>query len=37
MTKEELKKIACEIIDSRRGDITALGDSIFAEPETGWK
>ncbi|MBQ8091861.1 MAG: amidohydrolase, partial [Pyramidobacter sp.] len=37
MTKEELKKLACEIIDSRHDDIHALGDSIFAEPETGWK
>ena len=37
MNKEELKKLACEIIDSRHDDIHALGDSIFAEPETGWK
>ena len=37
MNKEELKRLACEIIDSRHDDIHALGDSIFAEPETGWK
>ncbi len=37
MTKEELKKLACGIIDARRDDILALGDSVFAEPETGWK
>lgn len=37
MTIDEIKKIACDIIDAHRDDITALGDSIFAEPETGWK
>lgn len=37
MTKQELKSLACEIIDSHRDRIIELGDSIFAEPETGWK
>lgn len=37
MTKQELKDLACGIIDGNRDRITALGDSVFAEPETGWK
>ncbi len=36
-TKAELKKIACAAIDAKRAEITALGDSIFAEPELGYK
>lgn len=37
MTKQELKKIACEAIDKNRDKIIALGNSIFAEPELGYK
>ncbi len=37
MTKDELKNLACQVIDEHRDAITELGDSIFAEPETGWK
>lgn len=35
--KQELKALACQIIDEHHDQIMALGDSIFAEPETGWK
>lgn len=37
MTTEELKTLACRIIDEHRPQIFQLGDSIFSEPETGWK
>ena len=37
VTKQELKDLACHIIDEHHDQIMALGDSIFAEPETGWK
>ena len=33
----ELKRAACEAIDNHREDIMALGDSIFNEPELGYK
>ena len=33
----ELKRAACEAIDNHREDILALGDSIFNEPELGYK
>lgn len=36
-SKEELKKAACEAIDRNRDKIIELGDSIFAEPELGYK
>lgn len=36
-TKEELKKLVCDAIDKRREEITALGNSIFDEPELGFK
>lgn len=36
-SKEELKKAACEAIDRNREKIIAFGDSIFAEPELGYK
>lgn len=36
-TKEELKKIACEAIDKRKGDIIAFADSVASEPEFGFK
>lgn len=36
-TKEELKEAACRAIDAHRDDIIAFGDSIFAEPELGYK
>lgn len=37
MDKQNLKNLACQIIDEHHDQIMALGDSIFAEPETGWK
>lgn len=36
-SKEELKKAACEAIDRNKDKILAFGDSIFAEPELGYK
>lgn len=36
-SKEELKKAACEAIDKNKEKIIAFGDSIFAEPELGYK
>lgn len=36
-TKEELKKLAIDAIDKRREDIITIGDSIFEEPELGYK
>ncbi len=36
-TKAELKKIACEAIDKHAEDIIGIGDSIFMEPELGFK
>ncbi len=37
LTKEELKKLACEAIDEHREEICAIGRSIFEEPELGYK
>ena len=37
MTKEELKQKVCAAIEARRGDILDLGNSIFREPELGYK
>ena len=36
-SKEELKQAACAAIDRNREKIIAFGDSIFAEPELGYK
>ena len=36
-TKEELKQLAINAIDNRREDIYKIGDSIFEEPELGFK
>ena len=36
-TVQELKKRACEAIDKNRDKIIEIGDSIFAEPELGYK
>lgn len=36
-SKEELKKLALEAIDKRRKEIIAIGDSIYKEPELGYK
>src|SRR5674476_1409374 len=36
-SKEELKKIACAAIDAKRQELITLGDSIFSEPELGFK
>lgn len=35
--KEELKKKAIEAIDKRRDEIFSIGDSIYNEPELGYK
>ena len=32
-----LKERVCQAIDAHREEIIALGDSIFAEPELGYK
>ena len=37
MTKEELKQRVCEAIRARRADIKAVAESVFAEPELGFK
>ena len=37
MTREELKRKVCEAIAARKDDIIALGESIFNEPELGYK
>lgn len=37
MTKEELKKQVCEVIDKRYEEMVAFGESVFAEPELGYK
>ena len=37
MEKEQLKKIAIEAIDKRRSEILSIGDSIYNEPELGYK
>lgn len=36
-SKEELKQAACAAIDRNREKIISFGDSIFAEPELGYK
>jgi len=36
-TKQELKDMAIKAIDDKREKIAALGDSIFVEPELGYK
>lgn len=37
VSKQELKQMAIEAIDKRRDDIFAIGDSIYSEPELGYK
>ncbi len=37
MTKAELKKRVCEAIDKRAEEIIAVGDSMFKNPELGYK
>ena len=37
ISKEELKKRACEAIDKNRDKIIELGESILTEPELGYK
>ncbi len=37
LKKEELKKIAMNAIDKKREDILRIGDSIYNEPELGYK
>ncbi len=37
MTKDALKAKVCGVIDSRREEIIALGEEIFAHPELGYK
>lgn len=36
-TKEELKKLVCDAIDKRTNDIYAFADSVYKEPELGFK
>lgn len=36
-SKEELKRIVLEAIDARREEIFSIGDSIYCEPELGYK
>ncbi len=37
ISKQELKKRACEAIDANKDKIIEIGDSIFNEPELGYK
>ncbi|MCL2851580.1 MAG: amidohydrolase [Defluviitaleaceae bacterium] len=37
LSKQQLKEIAIKAIDEHRGKIIAIGDSIFEEPELGYK
>jgi len=37
LSKQQLKDMACEAIDKNRDRIIELGDSIFLEPELGYK
>lgn len=37
MTKEELKKKVCSAIANRKADIKAIAESIWVEPELGYK
>ena len=37
MNVQEMKKLACEAIDKNAEKIIALGNSIFKEPELGYK
>ncbi len=37
MDVKTMKKVACEAIDKNAGKIIALGESIFSEPELGYK
>ena len=37
MTKEELKQQVCQAIEKRADEIKAFGESVFAEPELGYK
>lgn len=37
MTIQEMKQLACEAIDRNAGKIVGIAESIFAEPELGYK
>ena len=37
MTIEQMKQLACEVIDRNADKITAIAEDIFAEPELGYK
>lgn len=37
VSREELKKRACEAIEKNRDKIIEIGDSVFGEPELGYK
>ncbi len=37
MTKEDLKQKVCQAIAARKEQILALGESIYNEPELGFK
>ena len=37
MNIQEMKDLVCKTIDEHREEIIALGESIFKEPELGYK
>ena len=37
MTSQEMKQLVCQVIDRNRDKIIAIGESIFKEPELGYK
>lgn len=37
MTKEELKQKVCDVIESRKEELFAIGQDIFSHPELGYK
>lgn len=37
MEKQELKKLACSVIDTRADELIAFGEDIFQHPELGFK
>ena len=36
-TKEELKQLACEAVDRKRDELVAFYESVYSEPELGYK
>ena len=37
MTKDQLKQQVCQAIEARKADIKAIAESIWSEPELGYK